>query len=139
MNRNTDEKMGTPSRREGKQYLNTLRDRGILTANFDDVETKITLVKLGLTMPPGTEHWLLVDHPPETVCYIFLRYHDPARSWVPPGLMVISFDSERYRSNPLAPDFGVHHARALFQRSVMAVSGVEPMNCTLADDDHSHN
>lgn len=52
MNRNIYEKMGAPSRSEGKKFLNTLRERGVLAANFDDVESKMTLVKLGLTMPP---------------------------------------------------------------------------------------
>ena len=114
-----------PTRDEGRGFLKTLGERGILAADFDDVESRMKLFQLGLVMPKGHEHWLLFDSTPEKALYVFFRLAIPGRNRMRSRLIVFRFDLAKYRSNPLAPEFGVGGTAALFCRSIAIVAGLD--------------
>ena len=124
------ETMDTPSRDEGKRYLKTLSERGILAANFDDLQTRMKLIELGLTMPKEKDRWLVFVSCPEKALYTFLRFPDPFRNQGRPRLIVFRFDIARYQSNPLAPGLEAGPAGVLFDRSVAVVAGLDFTKCT---------
>jgi hypothetical protein len=127
------ETIDMPSASEGKQFLKALRERGILTANLDDVESRMKLVELGITMPKEKVRWLLYDcnRHGDRALYIFFRL--PARHQMRSRsrLVALRFDIARYQSNPLTPDFEVGDAAALFCRSVSAAMGFDYAKCEL--------
>lgn len=123
---NYEPRFDTPSREEAKGYLKILGERGILTANFDDLETRMKLVELGHTMPKEKEGWLFFVSCPERAYYIFLRFPDPFRHQGRPCLIVFRFDIAKYMSNPLAPGLEGGTASILFSDSVAVLARLDP-------------
>jgi hypothetical protein len=124
------ETIDMPSPSEGTRFLKTLRERGIFAATFDDVESRMKLVELGLSMPKEKERWLLFDSTRrERALYIFFRLS--VRNQMRSRLIVLRFDMAKYRSAPLSPDFDVGSACALFYRSSAVVAGLDLMKCEL--------
>jgi hypothetical protein len=125
------ETMNMPSRDEGKRYLKTLGERGILTANFDDLQTRMKLVELGLTMPKEKDGWLFFPCCPERAVYIFLRFPDPFRNPGRPRLIAFRFDIAKYMSNPLTPGLEAGPASTLFDRSVTVLARLDSTKCAM--------
>jgi hypothetical protein len=124
------ETIDMPSPNEGTRFLKTLRERGIFAATFDDVESRMKLVELGLSMPKEKDRWLLFDsNRCERALYIFFRLS--VRNQMRSRLIVLRFDMAKYRSAPLSPDFDVGSACALFYRSIAVVAGLDAMKCEL--------
>jgi hypothetical protein len=133
MNVENYETIDVPSRDEGKTFLTDMRERGILTANLDDLQTRMKLIQLGLAMPKEKERWLLFDPSREDALYTFFRLYVPVRGQAHPWLIVFRFDIAKYRSDPLAARFGVGDACALFCRSGAVVVGLNYMKFTPAN------
>jgi hypothetical protein len=132
------ETIDMPCPSEGTRFLKILRERGIFTANVDDLESRMKLVELGITMPKEKDRWLLYDSDRgERALYIFFRLpiqdQDASRdrNRMRTRLIALRFDIAKYRNNPLTPGFEVGDAAALFCRSVDVVAGLDPMKRTL--------
>jgi hypothetical protein len=133
------ETIDMPSASEGKRFLKTLREHGILTANLNDLESRMKLVELGITMPKEKDRWLLYDcnRPGDRALYIFFRLpaqdrnRNRSRMRSRSRLIALRFDIARYQSNPLTLDFEVGDAAALFCRSVAVAMGFDYAKCEL--------
>ncbi|MGH7943366.1 MAG: hypothetical protein ACREE6_17950 [Limisphaerales bacterium] len=127
------------SMNDSDRMIQALRERGILSASFDDGQCKKKIVDLGITIPGGKNDCLLYGREGQVALYLFVYFRDPARSSDGRGFIGLRFDFARYRKNPLVPGCGPRKAFCLFSNAVAEMVGIDLRHCIWVAGDRSRN
>ena len=115
---------------DAEKVIGTLRARGIVSASMDNGQCKRKIVELGLTIPEGKNDCLVYGIERQVAMYVFVCFRDPTRGFGDHGFLGLRFDFAKYRSNPLAPDWDIRKACALFACAAAELTGFDMANCT---------